>query len=166
MIMKTNAIWLVMIILATVFIASCKDKEDEKAITDQVLIEKISESEYSYYSTDTIQARGPHVPFIMVRFNPTAKAVLNEDNKIELGQTFPEGSIIVKEIYNTKGGDLVRQYVMMKKPNDPNAATNWIWSAYSASNAVEQSVTLKGVGCFECHSIAPHRDGVKMFDIH
>lgn len=164
--MKTSSFLPVVLLIAVGLIISCKESEDEKALTDQEIIEEISESGYIYYSTDTLSGMGAHVPFLMVRFNPTAQGVLNQDNKIEPGQSFPEGSIIVKEMFSAKGGNLLRQYVMMKKPNDPNAALNWIWSTYSANNTVEFSVNRKGVGCFECHSIPPHRDGVKLFDIH
>jgi hypothetical protein len=146
---------------------SCKDNDDTvNAITDDELKAKLLETGYTNYSSDTLSADGPHTPFIFVKFNATASAALNSNNEILAGETFPEGSVIVKEIYNNKGGLLVKRYVMYKKSDDSNAAINWVWAAYTSSNAVEHSVSRKGVGCFECHSTNPNRDGVNLFDAH
>ncbi len=146
---------------------SCNDNDDTvNAVTDDELKAKLLETGFTNYSSDTLSAEGPHTPFIFVKFNAIASAALNSNHEIETGGTFPQGSIIVKEIFNSKGGLLTKRYVIYKKSDDSNAAANWVWAAYTSSNAVEHSVSLKGIGCFECHSLAPNRDGVKLFDTH
>lgn len=166
--MKSTTIMLVSLSLFVFFISqSCKENDETvKAITDEELVAKLLETGYTNYSNDTIAANGPHTPFVFVKFNAIASTALNSSNEIETGESFPEGAIIVKELFNSKGGALVKRFVMYKKSDDPNAAISWVWASYSNTNTALNSVTGKGVGCFECHSANPNRDGVKLFDAH
>lgn len=149
------------------FTVSCKEEDkDIISISDSQLILKMQEPGYVYYTQDTLPANGPHQSFVLVRFNSKASSVLNQNNEIEPGQTFPEGSVIVKEVFDTIGGLLRESTIMLKSKNDKNASGNWVWAMINADNSIAVSVTQKGQGCVECHSATPNRDGVKIFDAH
>ena len=156
-------------LLSVILLISCNDNKTSttpQALTDAEILAFASKAGYEYYRVDTVNANGPHGPFILVRYNETAQSVLDANNKLPAGASFPEGSTIVKEVFNQLGGTLIKQYVMHKKATDPNSALNWVWAGFDADGSVNFPVSNKGVGCKECHATNPNRDGAKIFDIY
>ena len=80
------------------------------------------------------------------------------------GNTFPSGSIIVKEV--TSGGSVSLYAVMKKDPGNDNAGNGWLWGEYNPDGSTAFSVSKKGDGCISCHSGSPNRDLVRTFDLH
>lgn len=154
-------------ILISVLFYSCSKDESSStsSITDDELKAKISENGYVFYkkSIDTLPANGPHSGFIRVRFKNTS-SVLNSEGVLPEGASLPEGTVVVKEVYNKKGGSLTMHAIMYKNSKDKNSASGWVWAEYNADGSTAYSVNLKGAGCVACHQVSPTRDFIKIFD--
>ncbi len=155
---------LISILVSLVFvIQSCKKSTRR---TDKDLYKELSEPGYTFYKGGAIlPAKGssPHGPF-KVRFNSTAYAALDTAIKLPVGNSFPNGSIIVKELYD---GTTLTLYVVMKKQDDnKNAADGWLWSEYELDGSVLYSVGSKGNSCTDCHKASNNRDLTLLFDLH
>ena len=81
---------------------------------------------------------------LKLRFNSIAQGALDENGKLPKNKQFPEGSIIVKEIFS--GADIRQLAVMQKKQGDPNLAQGWVWVEYNPSGAVDYGVFIKRSG--------------------
>jgi len=78
---------------------------------------------------------------------------------------FPEGTVIVKEIYQgftpAPGDTPQRLTVMVKKPDHPDALGGWLWVTRDPGSGEENIITNEF--CLTCHSNAneahPYDDG-------
>lgn len=76
---------------------------------------------------------------------------------------FPEGTIVVKEIYSSgkpaSGEKPVTLTTMVKAPKDPSARGGWLWVVKDLATGKETVMT--GTFCVTCHSNAnePHPYG-------
>ena len=162
--MKHTLSLLVLLSLFLVIITSCKKKLIKE--TDEEIYDALAESGFVYYQGGgVLQAKGgsPHGPF-KLKFNGTAQTVLNSNQELPTGNTFPNGSILVKELYN---GTTLNLYVVMKK-DDSNkyAEQGWLWAEYDTDGEVVYSVGEKGSSCISCHTATPNRDLIRTFDLH
>lgn len=139
-----------------------------QAVTDAQIFETAKQtSGYTWYkNSDAFLGKtaksGHEEPFMRTRFNSVAAAQLDATGKIKAGITFPEGSIITKELINADKS-LSGYAVLWKRKQDPNAdADGWVWGYVAASGSVRHAVTNKGNGCIGCHSIQGHIDRVLM----
>jgi len=161
--MKKSVILMCIIVIFICTIQSCKKSARR---TDKNLYESLGESGYTFYKGGAIlPAKGssPHGPF-KLRFNTIANAALDTALKLPLGNSFPNGSIIVKELFN--GNNLILYVVMKKEDNNKNAADGWLWSEYEINGDVAYSVGSKGNSCTSCHKSTPNRDLTLTFDLH
>ena len=153
-------------------ITSCvSDKEEGPIVSDATLFNLAQNvSSFTYYknNTDTLIAdqASPHGPFVRIRFNPKATSSMNGSVDNLLSLSFPDESMIVKEVYNQKGGSLVSYAIMYKLRSAANNGSGWIWSEIHADENVETSATLKGDQCVGCHSSGINSDLVKTFGLH
>jgi hypothetical protein len=134
--------------------------------TDADLFTEIGEDGHRYYRNGNLfsaASASPHGSF-KLRFNAIAWASLDASGELPPGARFPEGSVIVKEVYS--GNDINVYAVMKKAPSDAYAGDGWVWSEYSKDGSVAFSVTNKGNGCVSCHSESHNRDRVRTFDLH
>ncbi len=159
---------LITVFLATLAIAvfqACKD--DSKGMDpDKALFSELSSAGYTYYQGGALlnpTAPSPHGTF-KLRFNSIASAALDGTGELPAGNVFPNGSIIVKEVYT--GSTLSLYAITKKEPANPNAGSGWLWAELKPDGAAAYSVTLKGSGCVSCHSTLPNRDLAKTFDLH
>jgi hypothetical protein len=140
----------------------------DAALTDAAIFDIAKQTQgYTWYkNSDAYIGRTPksgHSEALMrTRYNTTAAAVLDASGKVRSGTTFPEGSIITKELVNADRS-LSGYAVMLKRKNDPSAdADGWVWGYVTGSGAVRYAVANKGAGCIGCHSIAGHIDRTLM----
>jgi hypothetical protein len=83
----------------------------------------------------------------------------------KLRYSFPEGTVIVKEIYQgfdpAEEEEPVRLTAMVKRPDDERARGGWLWVLKPLESGKEQVIT--GEFCVTCHSNAnephPYGDG-------
>ena len=102
--------------------------------------------------------------FFKVRMNAKARSVLGADGKLPVGSVFPEGSIVVKDLYNTVGGARQLVAIMRKESANPYAKEGWLWAEMQADGGAYVSAKDKGVLCTGCHS-SNDRDFVRTFDL-
>ena len=146
------------------FFQSCET--DKTTDEDIQLFNELSVSGYTYYQNgSTLSAAGnsPHGSF-KLRFNNIAQTVLDSLGELPTGSSFPDGSIIVKEIYKNTNLDL---YAIMKKdPSNGNANNDWVWAEYDPDGSTVISLSTQGSSCVGCHSQTPNRDFTRTFDLH
>lgn len=163
--MKTSRIKLVFVLTTSLLLFSCKKEKEEKAANEK-LFQEATAGGYSFYQSGALlngTSPSPHGQF-KLRFNQVAQNALAGDGELSPEGTFPDGSVIVKELYSNN--QLMLLAIMKKSTSDENAGNGWIWAEYKPEGEVSYSVEKKGEGCINCHSGNPHRDLVRTFDLH
>ena len=150
-----------MIIISCVFYSCTKDVGVNPllAFTDKALLDSANNTAaFVYYKNDPNAvysgANGPHGAF-KLKFNKKAILALTDNNKLPVGQKFPDGSMIVKEIPSNG------LYAIMYKKSG-----SWLWSEVNKDGTVVFSVNKNGDGCISCHSQSGNRDLVVTFNFH
>jgi phage-related tail fiber protein len=146
------------------------NKEEIAAGADKILLEEASASTgFTYYRNNTGLLAGsqniPHKAFFKVRFNAVAQSALDSMGKLPASAVFPQGSLIVKELYDSESAPLSLYAIMKKDSADGNAASGWMWAEIRPDEKVVVSVTKKGASCVNCHSMNA-RDYTRIFDIY
>lgn len=138
----------------------------EQPETNESLTEEINAGSFHYFRNGELlsaASASPHGSF-KLRFNEIAWSALDSNEELTTGGSFPAGAIIVKEAF---AADTIRYIAAMKKkPADENAGEGWVWLEYGTNGALVYGVEQKGVVCVGCHSVTPHRDFVRTFDLH
>ena len=101
--------------------------------------------------------------FIRVRYNSFAATQLDAAGRVKPGASFPDSSVIVKELSN---GSAISTYaVMMKLRGSASAGFGgWIWAEYKPGGLTQYSTTRRGDSCSSCHSQGI--DYTRMNDTH
>ncbi len=90
--------------------------------------------------------------FLRTRYNAIASSKLDGSGKIIAGTVFPEGSLIVKELYGN-ATTLSLYAILYKKSDSPDAdARGWVWGYINADGGVVDAAANKGRTCISCHS--------------
>ena len=163
--MRKSIITIGIILIIVIVVQACK-KDKAESNTDDVLYMEVASSSFSYYQNGNILSAAspsPHGSF-KLRFNATAKAALDSTGELPSGNSFPIGSIIVKDVYS--GSNLSLYAVMKKDPSNANAGSGWLWAEFNTDGSVSSSTVKKGDGCIKCHSGLPNRDLTRTFDLH
>lgn len=101
---------------------------------------------------DKSSGSGHNFPFLRTRFNAIAASQLDASGKIVDNAVFPEGSVVVKELYNSSN-ELERYATLYKKSDSEFADANgWVWGYIEKNGKVVESAELKGASCIGCHS--------------
>ena len=163
--MKSTVLKINLILAVLILVHACsKDKIDPDA--DRDLFNQVNGGAYTFYQNGNIlspQSPSPHGNF-KLRFNSVAAAALDSTGELPAGSTFPDNSIIVKEVHN--GNDITLYAVMKKDPTNVNASNGWLWAEINPSGQATYSTNKKGVECAGCHSDTPNRDFTRTFDLH
>jgi hypothetical protein len=135
----------------------CK-KEDPAKGTDLELYEMAQETTgfVWYKNSDALLPKsnitGHSETLIRTRYNNIAATQLDANGVVNGGITFPDESLIVKELYNS-ATDLSTYAIMYKKANHPDAdAAGWVWGYVRANGDVRDPASKKGSGCRGCHN--------------
>jgi hypothetical protein len=105
-----------------------------------------------------------HQPRIRVSLNAKALGAL-QNGRLPSGTTFPDGSIVFKEVLANSG--VASVYALMyKDPNSSLAGNGWLWAEYRPGGGTEYSITNRGGACTGCHSLdqGPQNDFVRSFE--
>ena len=158
------------ILLISFFFSCVSDKEEGVLISDETVYNLVKTSSLSFFkkSSDTLQVdpASPHGSFIRVLMNPKAQSVMNDSLNALIQSSFPDESLIVKEVYNTKGGALQNYAVMYKFKGALNNGSGWIWNELEPDGKVIYSAGKKGDQCTSCHSEGTNADLVRTFALH
>jgi hypothetical protein len=86
------------------------------------------------------------------RYNQIASTILDSNYKILENAIFPEGSLIVKELYQSNG-DLSTYAMLYKKSSQLEADQDgWVWGYFENNGDVKFEASKKGSSCRGCHS--------------
>jgi len=88
---------------------------------------------------------------LRTRYNATAATQLDANGRIDTNASFPEGSLVVKELSDGNSSEL---YAILYKRSDSEFAdaNGWVWGYVNADATVRTSAEDKGAGCIGCHS--------------
>ena len=119
---------------------------------------------YKRSSTPITRSGAVHPePQILVRFNPKAATQLDAAGKIRPGASFPDSSVIVKEL--ATNGIVSTLAVMMKLRGSASAGFDgWIWAEFGRTGQSKYSTAGRGAACSACHSSGI--DYTRMNDSH
>lgn len=154
-------IFMAFTLVFVLFLPACsKDKTPDNA--DQKLYDLTKDtSGYVWYKfSDTLLPRssgsGHGQPFLKTRFNAIAANYLDGNGKVINGTTFPEGSVIIKELY--KADSTLDQYaILWKNQQSPSADVNgWVWGYLKPNGTVVTAASSQGSTCINCHSQPGH----------
>jgi hypothetical protein len=158
--------------LVVLLITSCVSEKEEGPIISDATLYSLSQSvtSFSYYrdNHDTLNTapQSPHFSFVRIRFNPKARSAMNDSISGLKESAFPDESMIVKEMYSSKGGPLQGYVVMYKMRNASNSSSGWVWNEMKADGTPLYSAALKGGQCTNCHSTGVNTDLVRTFSLH
>jgi hypothetical protein len=148
-------------------INSCK-KEKVIEVTDIELYDMAKETTgFTWFKKsssflDKSSGSGHPQSNLRTRYNSIAASKLDSNGKIIAGTTFPEGSLIVKELY-INSSTLERYAILYKKSDSKDAdAKGWVWGYINADGKVSIPASKKGTSCINCHSQAENIDYMLM----
>jgi hypothetical protein len=99
---------------------------------------------------------------LRTKYNKIAATKLDASGKIITNASFPEGSLIVKELYENSNS-LSRYAILYKKSDSPFAdAKGWVWGYINANGKVAEPASNKGKACISCHTQSDHIDYMLM----
>lgn len=138
-------------------IQSCK-KDEIDEVTDERLFE-LSQSEDGfvwYKNSDRLLAKSSgsaHIyPFLRTRYNDIAATQLDEQGKVFENAQFPEGSLVVKELYDASPA-LVRYAILYKSTGSAYADDKgWVWGYINQDGSIADPASKRGISCISCHS--------------
>jgi hypothetical protein len=148
------------------FLPSCT--KDQAADTDKELLDmaQITTGFTWYKNANTLLAKsnasGHSEAFLKTRFNAAAAAKLDAGGKLIDGTSFPDGSLIVKELFKNEN-TLNRYAILYKKAGHPDAdEKGWVWGYLNANGTIATAASQKGAGCKGCHSQGGNIDYILM----
>ncbi len=138
-------------------INSCKKDDKAEGIDKELLDMARSTNGFVWYKKSSAllnksSGTGHSFPYLRTRYNSTAATKLDSNGIILPGVTFPEGSLIVKELYSNSS-TLSRYAILYKKSGRAETdAKGWIWGYVNADGTVASPASEKGNSCINCHS--------------
>lgn len=163
---KHTALFTLFFILI-ITVSACKKEEPAVGIDKQLYDMAVETSGFVWYKNsdvllDKSAGTGHSQPFLRTRYNATAATQLDSAGKIIDGTSFPEGSLIVKELYDN-ATTFGRYAILYKQSSNEHADANgWVWGYVNADETVALSATAKGSSCISCHSQAGNIDYMLM----
>lgn len=118
---------------------------------------------YKFSPAPIVRSSTPHPESrALVRYNAVAATQLDAAGKVRAGASFPDSSVIVKELSNTT----IETYaVMMKLRGSASAGFGgWIWAEFDRTGGTKYSTAGRGAACTACHSSGI--DYTRMNDSH
>jgi hypothetical protein len=111
---------------------------------------------------DRSNGSGHNYDHLRTRYNTEAATMLDTNGKVMDGAVFPEGALIVKELYDDPG--TVERYAILWKQTGHADADDagWVWGYVNADATVRTPAADKGDGCVSCHRQSGHIDQTLM----
>lgn len=151
--MKRIVMPCLLLVLVLVFCTKKQGKNPALAYTDSALLDSCNAENLYYYKDDPTLVlsgkAGPHGTF-KLRFNSIAYKALTDNGNLPQNGSFPEGSLIVKDIY--QGGSVSLYALMYKKSG------SWLWAEIEPGGSVHYSVNKNPSTCTGCHGQPGNRD--------
>lgn len=105
---------------------------------------------------------GHNEPFLRTRYNSIAASQLDSIGKIHAAAQFPDGSLIVKELFDNSVN--IGRYAILYKDSDNDFAdeNGWVWGYMNADGSIVEPASKKGNACISCHSQSQNIDYMLM----
>ena len=142
-------------LFSATIIVSCK--KEAEGIDAEMLELAQSGSGFTWFKLsanllDKSSGTGHSEALIRTRYNAIAATQLDSAGRVKEGIVFPEGSLIVKELYSNSN-TLSRYAIQLKRSSANEAdASGWVWGYLEANGKVVEPASKKGEGCRGCHS--------------
>ncbi len=157
--------------ISSIIFTSCKKEETVSNSNTNSDLELYQKSKVStnftwYKNIDSLfkksSGSGHGQPLFKTRFNSIAASKLTSEGKVEDNAQFPEGSLIVKELYTE--GKVLDLYAILYKDSKNNDADSkgWVWGYIRPDGNVAISAAKKGSSCINCHSQSENIDYILM----
>ncbi len=106
-----------------------------------------------------------HRRVVRVRLNGRALSAL-QAGRLPRGTWFPDGSVIVKEIFDRDAATPHTYSVMYKALRDSRAGNGWLWAEFNADGSVHATINNRGAQCTSCHQLVEgsFNDSVRTFE--
>ena len=166
--MKNKIVAIITLTIILLSFAQCNKNEKATGPDLELYNEATASTGFTFYQDNpailTSSNPSAHNDFMRVKFNAIAKSALGLDGRLPVGASFPNGSLIVKELYDNQSGSIALYAVMKKDSTNPSAGVNWLWAEFNPDATVAFSVTENGSGCIGCHS-TNSRDYSRVFNL-
>jgi hypothetical protein len=143
-------------------------KDKALSNTDKELLEmsKTTKDFVWFKNTDSLLAKssgsGHPQALLRTRYNAIAAKNLDNKGKILPGAIFPDGSLIVKELFENPS-KLVKYAILYKNPKSNDAdAKGWVWGYINSDETVDIPASKKGTSCIKCHTQVDNIDYMLM----
>lgn len=153
---KFFAVGLATLIVISAF-TSCSKKDNEKTIDEELFEMALKTEGFVWHQLsdellDKSPGSGHTTPFLRTRYNNIASNYLDSEGKVIDGTIFPEGSLIVKELYDADETFVSYSILYKNAINENSDSEGWVWAIINADKSAEVSAETKGTGCIQCHS--------------
>ncbi|MDC0230470.1 cytochrome P460 family protein [Aureispira] len=144
--------------LSVLTLNSCQKDVLQEGTTDKELYDMAMETTgFTWFKNSSAQldrsaSSGHTQPFLRTRYNTIAAIKLDSGFQVEAGATFPDGSLIVKELYDNST-TLGRYAILYKQAGHTDADANgWVWGYINSDRSIAAPASNKGISCISCHS--------------
>jgi hypothetical protein len=116
------------------------------------------------FTTGRLNGSEAHRTIVRVTMNAKAAGALR-NGKLP-GGTFPDGSVILKELRASTGAPASGYAVMYKNSNNSLTGNGWLWAQFNPNGDVGYSISNRGSACTSCHlrEQGPQNDSVRTFE--
>ncbi len=145
------------VITALLIVVACKHEETEDPRDAELLELALDDEGFTWYKeSDALLSKsagsGHAQALLRTRFNTIAATILDTNGQVLPDTTFPNGSVIVKELFDD-ASTLALYAILFKKPTHPYAdADGWVWGYMRPDGEVREPSSNKGSSCRGCHS--------------
>jgi hypothetical protein len=152
---QTKLIACCVLLMSGVVSHACK--KNKLKGTDEELLELAKNTDgFVWYKNNSAllpksSGSGHPQPLLRTRYNAVAATKLDSLGKIQNGALFADGSLIVKELFESES-KLKRYAILYKNSGSPDAdSKGWVWGYVDADGKVIESASKKGSACTGCH---------------
>ena len=146
----------ILLLITCVVLSSCKKEKVPNEVDIDLYNMSISETGFTWFKfsnayLDKSSGSAHDYPFLRTRYDSTAATVLDVDGKIQAGASFPEGSLIVKELINDDFS--IGRYAILYKASSSDFAdaNGWVWGYINSDKTIAAPASDKGASCISCH---------------
>lgn len=148
------------------FLSSCKKDKTEDADKELYEMSKTTTGFTWYKNSDILLDKSPGSghpqPYLRTRYNQIAATKLSTAGTVMPDALFPDGSLIVKELFENST-TLSRYAILYKKSDHEFAdAKGWVWGYVNSDGSVAEPASRKGSSCISCHSQSGNIDYMLM----
>ena len=155
--MKTRSIiWVAFVLsIAAITLQACKKDEPAEGIDLELFNMAEETAGFTWFKNSDAwlpksSGSGHNYTGLRTRYNTIAATQLDTDGKILANASFPEGSLVVKELSN--GTTSERYAILYKRSDNEHADANgWVWGYVNNDGTVATTAEDKGVICTGCH---------------